>query len=62
MRFFLEVELPDADDANATLVQILRDCADDLVDLVDLEPGDKQDIHDPAANRVGSWSVSADAP
>jgi hypothetical protein len=62
MKFFLEVDLPDADEANPVLVQILRDCADELVDLDDLEPGDKQDVYDAASNRVGSWSVSADAP
>jgi hypothetical protein len=27
----------------------------------DLEPGDKQDIYDSGYDRVGSWTVSADA-
>jgi hypothetical protein len=61
MKFFLEVDLPDSEEATGELVGILRDAADDLADLGDLEPGDKQDLFDTGNSRVGSWSIASDA-
>jgi hypothetical protein len=61
VKFVLEVNLPDDTDVNGELGQILRDCAEAMADLTELEPGDKQEIHDSHAARVGSWHVTADA-
>lgn len=61
VRFVLDVNLSDDADARGELGRILRYWGGAMKDLDDLEPGDKQDIYDSAYNRVGSWSVSADA-
>ena len=61
MRFVLDVNLPDDSDVRAELGRILRYWGGAMNDFDALEPGDKQDIHDSAYNRVGSWTVSADA-
>ncbi|MBO0676021.1 hypothetical protein JRC04_00940 [Mycolicibacterium sp. S2-37] len=61
MKFVLEVNLPDDSDVNAELSRILRDCGDEIADLTELEPGDKQEILDSHSARVGHWHVAADA-
>jgi len=61
VRFVLEVNLPDDSDVRAELGRILRYCGGAMKDFDAIEPGDKQDIYDAAYNRVGSWTVSADA-
>lgn len=61
VRFVLEVNLPDDADVNAELGRILHNCADEILDLTELEPGDKQEILDSTSARVGDWSVAADA-
>jgi vacuolar-type H+-ATPase subunit B/Vma2 len=61
MKFTLEVDLPDDGGAKEELGRILRDCGEAMDDFDDIEPGDKQDIHDSSHNRVGAWTVAADA-
>ena len=61
MRFVLDVNLPDDSDVRAEVGRILRYWGGAMKDFDAIEPGDKQDIYDSAYNRVGSWSVSADA-
>ncbi|WP_197377381.1 hypothetical protein [Mycolicibacterium baixiangningiae] len=61
MKFVLEVNLPEDSDVNGELAGILSDLAGEMNDLTELEPGDKQDIHDSSHARVGSWHVTVDA-
>lgn len=61
VRFVLDVNLPDDSDVRAELGRILRYGGGAMKDFDAIEPGDKQDLYDSAYNRVGSWSVSADA-
>jgi hypothetical protein len=61
VKFVLEVNVPDDSDVNGELVRILHDCGDEIAELTELEPGDKQEIFDSQAARVGSWHVAADA-
>ena len=61
VRFVLDVNLPDDSDVRIEIGRILRYWARAMKDFDALEPGDKQDIYDSAYNRVGSWTVSADA-
>jgi hypothetical protein len=61
VRFVLDVNLPETDDAAAELGRILRYWGGAMKDLGELAPGDKQDIYDSAYQRVGSWTVSAEA-
>lgn len=59
----LEVNLsdgPEDPDVNAELSRILHECADEIGDLTELEPGDKQEILDSAGARAGDWHVAAD--
>jgi hypothetical protein len=57
----LEVNLPDDADVNGELGDILTGLAEEITDLTELEPGDKQDIYGSDHARVGSWHVAADA-
>jgi len=57
----MDIDLPDTGEARDELARILRYWAGAMKDLGDLEPGDKQEIFDSAYNRVGSWTVAADA-
>jgi hypothetical protein len=57
----LDVNMPDDSDVLAELGRILRYWGGAMNDFDAVEPGDKQDIYDSAYNRVGSWTVSADA-
>jgi hypothetical protein len=59
MKFYLEVDVPETDDAHLEVARILRDEGEAMVDLGELVPGDKQDVYDTDNNRVGSWSVDA---
>ncbi|KAA0094009.1 hypothetical protein CIW49_25120 [Mycolicibacterium sp. P1-18] len=59
MKFYLEVDVPETEDAHLKVARILRDEGEAMVDLGELVPGDKQDVYDTANNRVGSWSVDA---
>jgi hypothetical protein len=59
MKFYLEVDVPETDDAHLEVARILRDEGEAMVDLGELMPGDKQDVYDSDNNRVGSWSVDA---
>jgi hypothetical protein len=59
MKFYLEVDVPETDDAHLEVARILRDEGEAMVDLGELVPGDKQDVYDSDNNRVGSWSVDA---
>jgi hypothetical protein len=59
MKFYLEVDVPETDDAHLEVARILRDEGEAMVELGDLMPGDKQDVYDSDNNRVGSWSVDA---
>ncbi|KUI27494.1 hypothetical protein AU195_19940 [Mycobacterium sp. IS-1496] len=61
MKFVLEVNLPDDADVNGELGRILTGLADEIKDLTELEPGDKQDLYDSTSARVGDWHVTADA-
>ena len=56
----MEVTLPDTAPVNQELCRILRSLGEEMQDLDDLEPGDKEDIYDSGYSRVGSWSVTAD--
>jgi hypothetical protein len=60
VRFTLEVDLSDMAHPRDELGRILRYWAGAMKDL-ELAPGDKQDIYDSAYQRVGSWTVNADA-
>lgn len=60
MKFVLEVNLPDDTDVNAELGRILCECGEEIGDLTELEPGDKQEIFDAQSARVGSWHVAID--
>jgi hypothetical protein len=59
MKFYLEVDVPETDDAHLEVARILRDEGEAMVEIGDLMPGDKQDVYDSDNNRVGSWSVDA---
>jgi hypothetical protein len=59
--FVLDVKLPDDSDVRGELGRILRYGGAAIKDFDALEPGDKQDIHDSTYNRVGSWTISAEA-
>ncbi|BBY30137.1 hypothetical protein [Mycolicibacterium sediminis] len=59
MKFSLEVDLPETPDAHAELGRLLRGWGDEITDLGELVPGDKQDVYDTEYNRIGSWSVDA---
>jgi hypothetical protein len=61
VRFVLDVNLPDESDGRDELGRILRYWGGAMKQRDGLEPGDNQDIYDSAYNRVGSWTVSADA-
>lgn len=61
VRFVLEVHLPDDAEVNAELGAILTGLAEEITDLTELEPGDKQDVYDSTSARVGSWHIGADA-
>ncbi|MGE2716903.1 hypothetical protein ACQI4L_22835 [Mycolicibacterium litorale] len=61
MKFVLEVNLPDDADVNGELGRILAGLAEEITDLTELEPGDKQDIYDSKHARVGDWHVAAGA-
>jgi hypothetical protein len=61
VRFVLGVNLPDDSDVREALGRILRYWGGAMKQRDGLEPGDNQDIYDSAYNRVGSWTVSADA-
>jgi hypothetical protein len=59
MKFYLEVDVPETEDAHLEVGRILREEGETMVDLGELVPGDKQDVYDSDNNRVGSWSVDA---
>jgi hypothetical protein len=59
MKFYLEVDVPETEDAHLEVGRILREEGETMVDLGELVPGDKQDVYDADNNRVGSWSVDA---
>lgn len=59
MKFFLEVDLPETPDAHTELGRLLHGWADEIADLGELVPGDKQDVYDAEHTRIGSWSVDA---
>lgn len=59
MKFYLEVDVPETEDAHLEVGRILREEGETMVDLGELVPGDKQDVYDTDNNRVGSWSVDA---
>lgn len=59
MKFYLEVDVPETEDAHLEVGRILREEGETMVDLGELVPGDKQDVYDADHNRVGSWSVDA---
>jgi hypothetical protein len=59
MKFYLEVDVPETEDAHLEVGRILRTEGETMVDLGELVPGDKQDVYDSDNNRVGSWSVDA---
>ncbi len=61
VRFVLDVNLPDDGNAREELGRILRYWGGAMKDFDALEPGDKQDVYDSGYNRVGSWTVTADA-
>ena len=61
MKFTLDVNLPDDADLPGELGRILRYWGGAMKQLDTLKVGDKQDIYDSSYNRVGSWTVSADA-
>ena len=57
----LDVNLSDDSDVRAELGRMLRYWGGAIKDLDDFAPGDRQDIYDSAYNRVGAWTLSADA-
>ncbi|OFJ53641.1 hypothetical protein [Mycolicibacterium grossiae] len=59
MKYTLEVDLPETEDAHVELGRMLRQWGDEITELGELVPGDKQDVYDAEYNRVGSWSVQA---
>lgn len=61
MKFILEVDVADDSDINAEIARVLRDCGDEISDLTELEPGDKQEIFDSHSARIGSWYVDSNA-
>lgn len=61
VKFVLEVNVADDSDVNGEISRVLRDCGDEIADLTELEPGDKQEIFDSQSARIGSWHVAADA-
>jgi hypothetical protein len=61
MKFYLEVDVPEDDDAHLEVGRILRDEGEAMIDLGELVPGDKQELYDADNSRVGSWSVDASA-
>jgi hypothetical protein len=61
VKFVLAVNLPDTADVRGELGRVLRYWGGAMKQLDGLAVGDHQDIYDSAYNRVGSWTVSADA-